>query len=272
MFNFLKKLFSKKEWNYEELEQTLFEADLGAELAAEIVEKVRKVPQNEAIPLVKKHILSLFPTQPTPIIHSPHIILLVGVNGSGKTTTLAKLAQKYRSEGKQVLIAAADTFRAAAIEQLEIWATKLGVSIIKAKPKSDPSAVAFDAVQAALARKADILLIDTAGRLQNKTDLMHELSKIRRTIQKLVPSAPHETLLVLDATIGQNAIDQAKTFHTFTPISGIVLTKLDGSAKGGIAAALQREAKLPIRWIGLGESAQDLQPFNPETYVEELFS
>jgi fused signal recognition particle receptor len=266
-------LFAKggNEAAYDELERLLYEADLGAEIAASIVKEARKVPEDQIIPFVKETIIKLFSPRPEPILASPHVILVVGVNGSGKTTSLAKLAQKYRSDGKQVLIAAGDTFRAAAVEQLEMWAGRIGVDIVKAKSGGDPSAVAFDAIQAALARKADVILIDTAGRLQNKTDLMHELAKIRRVIQKLIPEAPHETLLVLDATLGQNALDQAKTFHQFTPITGIILTKLDGSAKGGIAAAVQKQTGIPILWAGLGEGAEDLIPFDPIEYVDALF-
>jgi len=270
----IRSLFSKgvNEEAYEELERLLYEADLGAEMAANIVKDARKVPEDQIIPFVKEKILKLFSAQPEPKpLASPHVILIVGINGSGKTTSLAKLAQKYHTEGKKVLIAAGDTFRAAAIEQLELWATKIGVDIIKAKSGGDPSAVAFDAIQAAIARKADIILIDTAGRLQNKTDLMHELSKIRRVIQKLIPDAPHETLLVLDATLGQNTLDQAKTFHQFTPITGVILTKLDGTAKGGIAASVQKQTGIPILWAGLGEKAEDLVPFDPKEYVEALF-
>ena len=257
---------------YDELERLLYEADLGAEVAASIVQAARKVPEDQIISFVKEQILALFINQPEPKpFTSPHVVLIVGINGSGKTTSLAKLAQKYKAEGLNVLIAAGDTFRAAAVEQLEMWANRIGVDIVKAKSGSDPSAVAFDALQAGLARKADVILIDTAGRLQNKTDLMHELSKIRRVIQKLIPEAPHETLLVLDATLGQNALDQAKTFHQFTPISGIVLTKLDGTAKGGIAASVQKQTGIPILWAGLGEGADDLVPFDPKEYVEALF-
>lgn len=270
----IQALFSNgiNEEAYENLERVLYEADLGAELAASIVKEARKVPEDQIIPFVKERILALFsaPPEPKPL-NTPHVILIVGVNGSGKTTSLAKLAQKHHSENRKVLIAAGDTFRAAAVEQLELWATKIGVDIIKAKSGGDPSAVAYDAIQAAIARKADIILIDTAGRLQNKTDLMHELSKIRRVIQKLIPDAPHETLLVLDATLGQNALDQAKTFHQFTPITGIILTKLDGSAKGGIAASVQKQTGIPILWAGLGEKAEDLVPFDPKEYVEALF-
>ena len=276
----IKSLFAKgaNDASFDELEKLLYEADVGAEMAADLVEQVKKKVRNqketsseEIISYVKSKILESF-THPTDIsYYSPHVILVVGVNGSGKTTTLAKLAQKFKNSGKKVLIAAGDTFRAAAIEQLETWSHRIGVDIVTAQPKSDPSAVAYDALQASLSRKTDIVLIDTAGRLQNKTDLMHELSKICRVIKKLIPDAPHETLLVLDSTIGQNAIDQAKTFHQFTPLTGIVLTKLDGSAKGGIAISIQKQLHIPIRWVGLGEDADDLIPFHPEEYVEALF-
>lgn len=274
----LRALFSKAPdaSAFEQLEQVFYEADLGSALALELVEKLRsharKNPEPESfLTLVKDELLKIFGPPPQEIPQSaPHVILVVGVNGSGKTTTLAKLAYHYRSLGKSVLIAAGDTFRAAAIEQLETWANRVGVSLIKSQPNSDPSAVAFDACAAALARSIDIVLIDTAGRLQTKTDLMQELSKVRRICQKQIGAAPHETLLVLDATVGQNALDQARVFHQFTPITGIVLAKLDGSAKGGIAVAICKELKIPIRWIGLGEQETDLAPFDAESYVDAL--
>jgi len=276
----IKSLFSKgyNEEACEHLERLLYEADLGAELSSSIVDEVRgfsrknpNASSEEILHFVKERILSLFKEPPPQKVGALHIVLIVGINGSGKTTTLAKLAKKQIEEGKKVLIAAGDTFRAAAVEQLETWATRIGADIVKAQPNSDPSAVAYDALQAAIARKADVVFIDTAGRLQNKTDLMQELAKIRRVIQKLVPDAPHETLLVLDGTIGQNALDQAKTFHQFTPITGIVLTKLDGTARGGIAVAVHKQLGIPILWAGLGESAEDLVPFDPKEYVDALF-
>ncbi|MBM3184589.1 MAG: signal recognition particle-docking protein FtsY, partial [Chlamydiae bacterium] len=177
----------------------------------------------------------------------------------------------YQKQGKSVLIAAADTFRAAAVEQLETWAKKMGVPLIKSQLNGDPSAIAFDAIASAKAKSIDIVLIDTAGRLQNKEDLMQELAKVRRVCQKQISTSPHETLLILDATMGQNALDAARTFHQFTPITGIVLTKLDGSAKGGIAIAIQKELSLPIQWVGLGEKEDDLAPFDPKSYIDALF-
>jgi fused signal recognition particle receptor len=289
MFSFFKKilsplskkissLFSKgaDENAFDHLEQIFYEADLGAATSAELTLKIRQqykknpsLTTEEILQFVKQELLSHFsPVQTS--YSSPHVILLVGVNGSGKTTTLAKLASHYVKSGKKVLVAAGDTFRAAAIDQLNTWAQKIGVDIVKAQPNSDPSGVAFDALSAAKARNVDIVLIDTAGRLQTKTDLMQELAKIRKVCQKQIPSAPHETLLVLDATIGQNALDQAETFHKFTPITGIVLTKLDGSAKGGIAVAIQKQLHIPICWIGTGETSEDLAPFHAENYIDAL--
>lgn len=273
----LRALFSRPldDAALEKLEQLLYEADLGPTMAAELVEKlrhhIRKSPSPDTfLPFLKEELLKLFGPKPPVSFKSPHVILMVGVNGSGKTTTLAKLASLYQKEGRSVLIAAGDTFRAAAVEQLETWAKRLNVPLIKSQSHSDPSAVAFDALAAVKARHLDLLLIDTAGRLQTKMDLMQELAKVRRVLQKQIPEAPHETLLVLDASVGQNALDQARTFHQFAPITGIVLTKLDGSAKGGIAVAIQKELKIPIRWIGIGEGEKDLLPFDPESYLDAL--
>lgn len=263
---------------FQELEQLFYEADLGAAMASELVDKLRSHARKNPDPdtflaAVKEELMKVFPEkkeEKEPSQASPHVILIVGVNGSGKTTSLAKLAYHFRSLGKSVMIAAGDTFRAAAIEQLETWGERVGVPIVKSKPNGDPSAVAFDAIASAKAKSIDIVLIDTAGRLQTKTDLMQELSKVRRICQKQIPDAPHETLLVLDATIGQNALDAARVFHQFTPITGIILAKLDGSAKGGIAVAIQKELKIPIRWVGLGEKESDLAPFNAEEYIDAL--
>jgi fused signal recognition particle receptor len=200
------------------------------------------------------------------------VILFVGVNGVGKTTTIGKLANRFKSEGKSVLMAAGDTFRAGAIEQLEVWGERVGVEVIKQEAGSDPAAVMFDAIKAAKARKADILLCDTAGRLQNKVNLMKELEKVKRVIEREIPGAPHEVLLVLDATTGQNALIQAKTFKEATNVSGIVLSKLDGTAKGGIVLAIRKELKIPVKLVGLGEKMDDLQRFDAEKYVYGLFS
>lgn len=202
---------------------------------------------------------------------SPLIILIVGVNGNGKTTSTAKLAHLFQKEDKKVLVGAADTFRAAAIEQLETWAQKIGVDIVKGAPKSDPASVAFDTVKAGISRQAEVILIDTAGRLHTKTNLMQELEKIRRSCKKLSSKSPQETLLVLDATTGQNAIDQAKHFHQYTPLTGIILTKLDGTAKGGIVVAIQKELGIPVKFIGTGEQLDDFEPFDSASFVEGLF-
>jgi fused signal recognition particle receptor len=274
----LRALFSRKPdaSMFQELEQLFYEADLGATLSSELVEKLRSHAKlnpdpDSFLPAVKEELMKLFPKNiENPSLSSPHVILIVGINGSGKTTTLAKLAHYYQSMGKSVLIAAGDTFRAAAIDQLEIWGKRVGVPVVKTKPNGDPSAVAFDAIASAKAKSIDIVLIDTAGRLQTKTDLMGELAKVRRICQKQQESAPHETLLILDATLGQNALDAARVFHQFTPITGIVLTKLDGSAKGGIAALIQKELNIPIQWVGLGEKESDLAPFDREQYIDAL--
>ena len=279
----IRTLFSKKidESSYEELERLFYEADLGAALSAHLVEKVKallkKSPEmttDQILSEIRTHLLAILGPSPQPvaIASHPHVILIVGVNGSGKTTSLAKLAAHYQKQKLKTLIAAGDTFRAASVEQLERWANTIGAELIKSQPNSDPSAVAFDALAAAKARGIDIVLIDTAGRLQTKTELMHELAKIRRICQKQIPDAPHETLLVLDATVGQNAIDQAAIFHSFTPLTGAILTKLDGSAKGGIAIALQQQLHIPVRWVGVGEDAADLQPFDPSAFVNALLS
>jgi fused signal recognition particle receptor len=257
------------------LEKVLYEADIGSSMTNRLIKLLKERPDDPktVIPFLKEELLKVFPPLKTvPIIEKPHVILMVGINGSGKTTTLAKLASHYSKDGKKVLIGAGDTFRAAAIEQLTTWAKRIGVDIVKSQIHSDPSAVAFDALGAAKARGSEIVLIDTAGRLQTKTDLMQELAKMRRICAKQIQSAPHEILLVLDGTIGQNAIDQAEAFHEATPITGIVLTKLDGSAKGGIAIAIAEKLQIPILWVGLGEKEEDLIPFNPEYYLDALLS
>ncbi len=280
--NQLRNLFKGKvnEEMLDRVEELFFEADLGARTSEELTESVRKlykknskISYTDIISEIKKQLIEKIGVQEKPPqMGSPHVILIVGVNGNGKTTTIAKLAHRYRQEGKSVLIAAADTFRAAAIDQLELWASRLGVDIVKGAPGSDPASVAFDAITAAKSRGIDIVLIDTAGRLHTKQDLMQELEKVRRVCNKAQEGSPHETLLVLDATVGQNGIEQATTFHKFTPLSGLILTKLDGTAKGGTAIAIQNKLQLPIRFIGMGESAADLKPFHPEQFVNDLFS
>lgn len=275
-------LFAKEidESTLESLEQILYEADLGVELSSFLTNKLRnylkthpEASSEQLLSLLEEEIVTLLPPLKEPALvaeKNAHIILIVGVNGNGKTTTAAKLAKYYLNLNQKPMLAAADTFRAAATEQLEKWAHTLGIDLIKGLPKSDPAAVAFDAVQATIARKADVLLIDTAGRLHTKTALMHELEKIRRSCHKAFSGAPHETFLVLDATTGQNAIDQAKIFMKFTPISALILTKLDGSAKGGMAVAIQHHLKIPIAFIGVGEGMDDLVPFDPKTFAKSL--
>ncbi|HSW72578.1 MAG TPA: signal recognition particle-docking protein FtsY [Chlamydiales bacterium] len=276
----IKELFKrKKELDFSELEQLFFEADLGAAFSMELVEKLKiesknhkEWPVSDILAFLKKELLTILGPAPTPttLTHHPHVIMIVGVNGSGKTTSVAKLARYYKDQGKKVMLAACDTFRAAALEQLEIWAKKTGVELVRSQSKSDPSAVAFDAIQSAKAKNIDVVILDTAGRLHTKTDLMHELEKIKRVSQKQEPTAPHETLLVLDATTGQNALEQAEIFHQFTPITGIILTKLDGTAKGGIAVSIKKQKNLPILWVGLGEKEEDFAPFDPEAFVDAL--
>jgi len=264
----------------EEIEQILFEADLGAECTTLFIETLerfhRKNPgasTDELIEALKAEMGKLFDTTQTPMpeLQTPHVILIVGVNGSGKTTTIAKLANKFIQDGKKTHIAAGETFRAAAIEQLGTWAERVGADFIASKQGADPASVAFDACSAAKARGADVVLIDTAGRLQSKTDLMRELEKIRNSAGKVIPSAPHEIYLILDATTGQNGIDQAEVFNNYTPLSALILTKLDGSAKGGIALSIAKRLKLPIRYVGLGEQMDDLELFDPSSYIDALF-
>ena len=265
----------------DELEEALIIADVGIPTANYILEALKKevaegrvrnkedVLENLKQLMVK--ILSENQGNAQMSAEKPHIVLVIGVNGSGKTTTIGKLTHKWKNEGKNVLLGAGDTFRAAAIEQMLIWAERVGVPCIHQKSGADPSAVAFDAVQAAIARKMDVALIDTAGRLQTNTNLMEELKKVKRVIGKVLPGAPHETLLVLDATIGQNSVSQAKLFHEAMEIDGLVMTKLDGTSKGGVLLNITRELNLPVRYIGIGEKADDLQEFDPKTFVDALF-
>ena len=264
------------------LEEGLLGADVGAELTTRIIERIEQRVRSQKIrdlaaltAAVREETRALIPYRKAGIIDigsaKPFVVLVVGVNGTGKTTTIAKLASRWKSEGKSVLIGAADTFRAAAIEQLEMWADRVGVPLVKHKAGSDPGAVAHDAVSAAKARGADVLLIDTAGRLHNKAYLMQELAKIRRVIAKELPGAPHETLLVLDGTTGQNGVSQAAAFLEAAKLTGLVVTKLDGTAKGGVILSIMRQFEIPVKFIGVGESADDLIPFDPEAYVETLF-
>jgi len=278
----LRTLFSKQIDSHalEELEKLLYEADLGVQTATDLTQKIKELHASnpgmkgdDFIAAIRKEILDILkvPSNDRQLTDSsPYIILIVGVNGNGKTTSVAKLAKKYQDNKKKVLVAAADTFRAAAMEQLEMWAHRLKIDIVKGAAKSDPASVVFDAVNAGKARQSDVVIIDTAGRLHTKTPLMQELDKIKRSCKKLVPDSPHETLLVLDATTGQNAVDQAKTFHQFTPLTGLILTKLDGTAKGGIVISIQRQLGIPVKYIGVGESIEDLEVFDAETYVDTL--
>ncbi|MBO6303754.1 MAG: signal recognition particle-docking protein FtsY [Selenomonadaceae bacterium] len=266
----------------EELEETLIMADVGMETTEKLMKSVRSGIKAKEIntpedlkPFLSKEIANIlgeFDVATKYAEKGTTVFLVVGVNGAGKTTTIGKLAAYYKKQGKSVILAAADTFRAAAIDQLKVWAERGGAQFIQHEEGSDPAAVAFDAVKAAKARGADILIIDTAGRLQTKSNLMEELKKIYRVIGKELPGAPNETFLVLDATTGQNAISQAKLFTAASPVTGIVLTKLDGTGKGGVVIGLSSEMKIPIKWIGVGEKAEDLRPFSPKEFSDALFN
>jgi len=265
----------------EELEYTLITADLGVQTVQDILEQIRQRMDRkqsgdaaEIRSMIREQLLEVLRVSETPIhvvTKPPAIVMLVGINGSGKTTTIGKLAHRFLGEGRKVLLCAADTFRAAAIEQLEVWAERAGVDMIRQKTGADPSAVVFDALQAAKARGVDYVIVDTAGRLHTKENLMAELEKMRRTCQRVVPGSPHEVWLVLDATTGQNGLEQARKFTDSAGVTGIVLTKLDGTAKGGVVVAIARELNLPIRFIGIGEKIDDLLPFEPERFVASLF-
>jgi len=270
---------------FEELEEILIQADVGFQTVMKLIDDLkmevkRRNIQNpqEVQSVISEKLVDIYnggETQSTKLNLQSEgltVILFVGVNGVGKTTTIGKLAYKFKVEGKKVLLAAGDTFRAGAIEQLEVWGERTGVEVIKQAEGSDPAAVMYDAIQAAKSRKADILLCDTAGRLQNKVNLMKELEKVKRVIEREIPGAPHEVLLVLDATTGQNALVQAKTFKEATNVTGIVLSKLDGTAKGGIVLAIRNELNIPVKFVGLGEKMDDLQEFDAETYVYGLFA
>jgi fused signal recognition particle receptor len=267
----------------DDLEATLIGADLGSATTHQVLDKLRERADRKQIGdvgelkrLLKEELLSILNAANTPPVERPEgvpeVVLVVGVNGTGKTTTIGKLAQTVRSEGKTALLCAADTFRAAAIEQLEIWGQRTGTEVIRTKAGGDPAAVLYDALQAANARHIDCVIVDTAGRLHTKANLMAELEKMRRAAQRLVPGAPHEVLLVIDATTGQNGLQQAKQFTDAAAVTGVVLTKLDGTAKGGVVIAIARELGLPVRYVGVGEKAGDLLPFDPEEFVNSLFA
>jgi fused signal recognition particle receptor len=259
----------------EALEELLIMADVGVAATDEIVEAVRKkARRGESLrDLVKQEILRIFAEVQKPASDGgrPHVTLVVGVNGTGKTTTVGKLANQLKSDGKKPLICAADTFRAAAVDQLQIWADRAGVDMVRARAGSDPASVVFDALAASKARGRDVVLVDTAGRLHTRANLMAELDKIKRIAEREVPGAPHEVLLVLDATVGQNGVVQAREFTSVAGVNGIVLTKLDGTAKGGVAVAIAHDLKVPIRYVGVGEGIDDLLPFSAHDYVEALF-
>lgn len=265
----------------EELEYTLITADLGVRTVADIIEEIRaRVDRKQAgdadeiRSLIRQRLLEILRASERPIhvvAAPPAVILMVGINGAGKTTTIGKLTNRFVGQGRQVLLCAADTFRAAAVEQLQIWAERNGVAMIRQAQGADPSAVVFDALNAAKARKVDYVIVDTAGRLHTKDNLMAELEKMRRTAQRVIPGAPHEVWLVMDATTGQNGLEQARKFTESAGVTGIVLTKLDGTAKGGIVLAIARELNLPIRFIGVGEKLDDLLPFEPEEFIQSLF-
>ena len=264
------------------LEEGLLGADVGAELTTSLIDRIEERVRGEKITkmdrlteVLREETRALIPRRAAQTIDigaaKPYVILVVGVNGTGKTTTIAKLASRWKGEGKSVVLGAADTFRAAAIEQLQMWADRIGVPMVKHKAGSDPGAVAHDTVAAAKSRNADVVLIDTAGRLHNKSHLMQELSKVRRVIEKELPGAPHETLLVIDGTTGQNGVNQAEAFLEAAKVTGMIVTKLDGTAKGGVILSIMRQFDIPVKFIGVGESAEDLIPFDPSAYVDTLF-
>jgi fused signal recognition particle receptor len=277
--------FGKKEIDedlLEQIEEILFTSDLGVATTQELIEKVqdgvarRELDKPEKLREALKEQIRQFLEVPEishvePAPGEPYVVMLIGVNGVGKTTTIAKLGHQVRERGKAVMFVAADTFRAAAIEQLQVWGDRVGADVVKQKQGSDPSAVVFDGLSSAIVKKTDVVFIDTAGRLHTKVNLMEELEKIRRVAQKRIPEAPHEVWLVVDATTGQNAISQAEMFHKAMGLTGIILTKLDGTAKGGIVAGICHQLKIPIKFIGIGEKMDDLRPFNASAFVEAIF-
>jgi fused signal recognition particle receptor len=266
----------------DQLEETMLTDDMGPAVTARLIDEVRTAwkggeigETQEIIPFLKRKIVSYWPEADRQLILAPSgptVILVTGVNGSGKTTSVAKLCSYLTKQGSQVILGAGDTFRAAAVAQLTEWSNRLGVQIVKHQQGADPGAVAYDACEAALARKTDVLIIDTAGRLHTQDHLMRELNKIQRVVEKKIPGAPHEVLLVLDSTIGQNAINQAKVFSQHVKVTGLFLAKLDGSAKGGIVIGIRDQINIPVKFVGLGETPDDIEPFNPESFVEALFA
>ena len=266
----------------EELEYRLIGADIGVRTTNEILERIRQRVDRKAVNdasqlrgLIREHLLEVLQGAERPVQWAsapPTVMMIVGVNGVGKTTTIGKLANLFQNDGKKVLLCAADTFRAAAIEQLEIWGQRTGTEVVRQQQGSDPSAVLFDALQSGKARSSDVIIVDTAGRLHTKENLMTELEKMTRTAKRVIPEAPHEVLLVMDATTGQNGLEQARKFTASSGVTGIVLTKLDGTAKGGVIVAISRELALPIRFVGVGEQVHDLLPFEPERFIESLFA
>jgi fused signal recognition particle receptor len=265
----------------DELEYTLITADIGVRTATEILDDIKlRLGRHqlgdidEIRNLIREHLLEVLQAGDRPMMrvaNPPAVVMVVGVNGAGKTTTIGKLTKRFQSEGRSVLLCAADTFRAAAIEQLEVWGQRTDVEVIRQQQGADPSAVVFDALQAAKARKTDYVIVDTAGRLHTKDNLMAELEKMKRTASRVIPDAPHEVLLVLDGTTGQNGLEQARKFTESAGVTGIALTKLDGTAKGGIVVAITRELGVPIRYVGVGEKIDDLLPFEPEAFIDSLF-
>ena len=268
------------------LEETLISSDVGVETTLKIIDKLQErikrdkyistaelnsILRAEIATLLRKHDGTFPEDFDSPLPHKPYVVLVVGVNGVGKTTTIAKLAHQYKQAGKTVMLGAADTFRAAAVEQLQLWAERVGVPIVQQGMNADPASVAYDTLQSALSKEIDVVLIDTAGRLHNKIGLMNELGKIKKVMQKLMPDAPHEVLLVLDASTGQNAIEQAKQFTAATDVNALALTKLDGTAKGGVIIGISDQFQIPVRYIGLGEKMTDLQVFNADEFVDSLF-
>jgi fused signal recognition particle receptor len=280
MAGFFKSLiakFSKPDFDWDELEAALITGDLGPKLAIQIVDELRdqgrKLNGQDIVHVAREHVRKIIPPSLPPLLpfsDRPKVLLIVGVNGTGKTTSTAKLASLLVGKGKKVVLAAADTFRAAAVEQLEVWGQRLGIPVVRGAPNCDPSGVCFDGYERAVREKADYLIVDTAGRLHTKHNLMEELKKLHRILGKKDPTSPHEVLLVVDATTGSNALTQAREFQKAIPLTGVIVTKLDGSGKGGILVPIYQELKVPARFIGLGEKAEDFQAFDPKQFVEEL--